>query len=200
MAMSLLDLAARMATMDADIKTAMERGVVRASKYLSKASKGIVGHPQPEWPPLKPETIKRKAKGDTPLLETGEYRASISWQAPFWEGPDTCAGWIGSNDPKALWMEYGTSKIPPRPVFGLVATGRGELVAQIVGASVAAVMVNGGPNYHDLREFLHLLGDLGRELKDLVDDDNNDDGGGRKIGQHLRSAGLHMMTAWRHSR
>lgn len=173
MAHTLLDLAAKMMTMEADVRAAMEQGVVRGSRMMAKVSKNIIGHEQSSWAPLAPATIAQKAKGNTPLLETGEYKASITWEAPFWEGVNVCAGWIGTNDPKAVWQEFGTARIPPRPVFGLVAMGRGEQAAQIVGASVASAMIHGGHNYHDLREFLHALRELGRELKELVDDDDD---------------------------
>jgi hypothetical protein len=40
---------------------------------------------------------------NTPLLETGEMRASIEWNA---EGNE---GRVGSNNEKAVWHELGTS-------------------------------------------------------------------------------------------
>jgi hypothetical protein len=45
--------------------------------------------------------------GGGPLLETGEMRASIEWNA---EGKE---GHVGSNNDKAVWLELGTVRIPP---------------------------------------------------------------------------------------
>jgi len=41
----------------------------------------MLGHEQPFWPPLQPETIARKAHGNTSLLETGALRDSIEYTA-----------------------------------------------------------------------------------------------------------------------
>jgi hypothetical protein len=46
----------------------------------------MIGHEQPFWPALQPETIARKEHGNTPLLETGELREFIEWTAPVHEG------------------------------------------------------------------------------------------------------------------
>ena len=48
----------------------------------------MLGHEQPMWQGLKPETIAHKARGNTPLLETGEMRASIEFTAPVHDGSD----------------------------------------------------------------------------------------------------------------
>jgi phage gpG-like protein len=55
----------------------------------------------------------RKRLGDTPLLETGELRDFISYLVTR-EGLET-VGYVGSDDPRAPFHEYGTSRIPPRP-------------------------------------------------------------------------------------
>jgi hypothetical protein len=70
-------------------------------------AKRVIGEGYPEWPALSPETLARKM-GDGPLLETGELRASIEWNA---EGKE---GHVGSNNDKAVWQELGTARIPPR--------------------------------------------------------------------------------------
>jgi hypothetical protein len=52
--------------------------------------------------PLAPELAKDGV--NTPLLETGEMRASIEWNA------DAHHGFVGSNNDKAIWQELGTSR------------------------------------------------------------------------------------------
>ena len=74
---SLGEFAAHLATVQADIRAAEEAAVVQACKIVKRTAKGMIGHEQPMWQGLKPETIARKARGNTPLLETGELRASI---------------------------------------------------------------------------------------------------------------------------
>jgi hypothetical protein len=53
-------------------------------------------------------SISHKMLGNSPLLETGEMRASIEWNSHGLEGH------VGSNSDKAVWQELGTSRIPPR--------------------------------------------------------------------------------------
>jgi len=52
----------------------------KAGKAIADDAKGRLGHYQDGWSPLKPETIARKATGDTPLFETGRLRDSISYE------------------------------------------------------------------------------------------------------------------------
>ena len=44
---------------------------------VKERAKGLIGHPNASWPPLAPETLKRKDNVNTPLLETGEMRYLI---------------------------------------------------------------------------------------------------------------------------
>jgi hypothetical protein len=59
---SLASFAAHLVTMEADVKLACDAAVVKASKLVAKTAKGMLGHEQPFWPALKPETIERKAR------------------------------------------------------------------------------------------------------------------------------------------
>src|ERR1700694_4467499 len=86
-----------------------------AAQILEHEAKSYPGEYQPGWPALQPETVGRKATGDSPLLETGAMRASYEHTV----GHDEAV--VGSNDDKAVWHEVGTSKMPPRPVLGLAA-------------------------------------------------------------------------------
>ena len=106
------EFAAHLLTMEADIRLAEEVAVVKACKVVSKTAKNLIGHENPFWPALKPETIARKARGNTPLLETGSMRDSIGWDAPHHDGNVTY-GDVGSDNPKAVWHELGTKHIPP---------------------------------------------------------------------------------------
>lgn len=67
------------------------------------------------WKQLKASTIKMKKTGNSPLLETGELRASYK-KRKIRKGE----GEVVSNLDKAKWMEYGVTKkgghTPARPV------------------------------------------------------------------------------------
>jgi len=78
---SLGEFAAHLAMMEADLELAKEVAVVKGCKMIQKTAKGMLGHEQPFWPPLQPETIARKAHGNTSLLETGALRDSIEYTA-----------------------------------------------------------------------------------------------------------------------
>ena len=111
MIFSLGSFAAHLVTVEADVKLACDAAVVKASKLVAKTAKNLLGHQQPFWPGLQPETIAHKAHGDTPLLETGELRDSISYTAPLHEDGNT-VGYVGSDNPKATWHELGTGHYP----------------------------------------------------------------------------------------
>jgi hypothetical protein len=64
--------------------------VARACEMVCEEAKRVIGEGYPYWPALKPETLARKMM-NTPLLETGELRASIEWNASGNEGH------VGSN-------------------------------------------------------------------------------------------------------
>jgi phage gpG-like protein len=164
---SLGEFAAHLLTMEADLKLAEEAIVVKGCKIMQRAAKGMLGIPQPIWAPLKPETIAHKGKGNTPLLETGAMKESIAITAPVKEGNVT-AGYVGTNNPKAVFQEFGTSHIPSRPFLGAVAIGRAGQVQEMAAKIVYNTMVNGGRNYHELTHLLHLAKEVAHELADLA--------------------------------
>lgn len=129
------------AALFAEMAVAYERGVhdalEKACVIIETEAKHVIGTYEYGWPPLKPETIARKANGDTPLLETGEMRDSIEH---YVEGK---SGFVGSNDDKAVWQELGTSRIPPRSFLGGAAARKGREAAA-VGASIVTSMIRGG--------------------------------------------------------
>ena len=172
---SLGEFAAHLMTMDADVKLAEEAAVVKGCKVVRRAAKGMLGHPQPFWAPLKPETIAHKAKGNTPLLETGEMKRSIEITAPVHEGRET-VGYVGSNNMKTVWHELGTSRIPPRPFLSSAAMGREHEIHEMMAHMVASAMVLGGPNYRFVREILHTLHEAGKELWDEFGPEDEDEG------------------------
>jgi phage gpG-like protein len=169
-------LASFAAHLEADVKLACDAAVVKSCKLVSNTAKNMLGHPQPFWPVLKPETIEHKARGNTPLLETGALRDSIEWTAPLHEGGDT-VGYVGSNHPEATWHELGTSRIPPWPFLSIAAMGKEGEVHEIMARLVYGAMLHGGPHYREFMEIWHAIRHAGHAVKELadelVDDDEN---------------------------
>lgn len=90
-------------------------------KLTATYSRSLIGHYQPGWAPLADSTLREKAAAGyaipNPLLRTGEMRDSIVGEA---DASGTGAeGAVGASDPKAIWHELGTSRMPPRPFLSL---------------------------------------------------------------------------------
>jgi phage gpG-like protein len=129
MAFTLGAFAARLLIAAEETRRGNEEGLEKAAKMLEEHAKGLIGHPNGEWPPLAQSTLNRKGM-NTPLLETGEMQASIQHNSDAHEAN------IGSNDPHMKFSEYGTVHEPPRPVLGLTVIQKGQEAADIVGKSV----------------------------------------------------------------
>ena len=99
---SLLGFVEELAPIESRLERAEDRAIVKACELLQAKSKGVIGQPQPWWPPLAPSTLAHKSANE-PLLETGELRASIEITAPVREGDDV-KGYVGSNNDKARGM------------------------------------------------------------------------------------------------
>jgi phage gpG-like protein len=166
---SFAQLAAKLVTAEADIKLAQEAALEKACQLIEDRAKQAIGTYEFGWTPLKPKTIARKSTGDSPLLETGKLRDSIGHVV---EGN---VGYVGTNDPIAPYHEYGTSRIPPRPFLGGALAAAGDEIPKIFGRLVSAAIIQGGPNYHELRELLHVLKDVYHEGKDAAEDFMEDD-------------------------
>lgn len=103
-----------------------------ACRAVEQEAKSELGHyqqgagPFATWEPLAPSTIAKKG-ADDPLLETGALKASITHEVHG----DT--GEVGTDDPKAQWLELGTSQMPPRSFLGLAAYRLSDKIAEMVG-------------------------------------------------------------------
>jgi hypothetical protein len=104
------------------IKTVLPRleiGLDKVGELASTMAAAYLGTYQPGWPALAESTIADKiAQGfpvPSPLLRTGAMRESIRHEID----PTLLEVAVGSSDPKALWQELGTSRIPPRSFLGL---------------------------------------------------------------------------------
>lgn len=91
-------------------------GLDKVGQLAESLAAHYPGEYQPGWPALAESTLKDKERqgfpSPSPLKRTGamaeSYRKVVE--------PIELALVIGSREPKALWHEMGTSRIPPRPV------------------------------------------------------------------------------------
>jgi phage gpG-like protein len=171
----LAEFAAKLAAADVALDIGGEIALAKSCELLSQASKDLIGVPKDEWPPLAPSTLAHKDGVNTPLLETGEMRDSITWNS------DAHEGYVGSNNKKLVWNELGTSRIPPRPVLGLALTQNEHKVERLVEKEVAAAIGGalGGVAsiFRELREAGHYLRKAGEDVNELAhggEDADND--------------------------
>ena len=159
--MDLLGLAMRMAVVESELRLAHEASVAQACALLAEQCRLVIGTYTYGWPPLEPTTIARKATGDSPLLETGELRASIEWNA------DEHQGFVGSNDFLMIVHEFGTSRVPARPVLGPSIEAARPAVEKVLRDIAKAVAAG---DLAELRHLWHLLKEVGREAREFFDE------------------------------
>src|SRR6266550_2820022 len=168
---SLLGFVAHLATVERDIHELGPAIVARACEMVCEEAKRVIGEGYDYWPALKPETLARKMM-NTPLLETGELRASIEWQSHGNEGH------VGSNNDKAVWHELGTSRIPPRSFLMGAAMAMEPKIYKMAERAVVAVMLGKGLASAEMRELIHLLHHAAHQVKEDVEEmvpkDEND--------------------------
>jgi hypothetical protein len=165
-----LEFAAKLMAMGAVLDVAEEVAIAESCAMLTETAKDLIGVPKAEWPPLAPSTLARKDNVNTPLLETGEMRDSIHWNS------DAHEGYVGSDNMKLVWQEFGTSRIPPRPVLGLAFTRKEDEVHKIAEKAVGEAVAGLGEIFGALREIGHLARKAGEDVREMVqpEDDNND--------------------------
>jgi hypothetical protein len=120
---------------------AREEALELGAQMIEAEAKHVLGTYEFDWPQLAASTqAEREAKGypaNEPLLRTGEMRDSIEHiiVKPGEEAQ------IGTNSDIAVYQEFGTTTIPPRPFIGPSAYYKEKDVARaardIVGAALA---------------------------------------------------------------
>lgn len=135
--MNLLEAASLFSGMALEYEASKREALEKACVIIETEAKAAIGTYEYGWPPLQPETVARKANGDTPLLETGELRDSIEHTV---QGD---SGFVGSNDDVAIFQELGTSRIPPRSFLGGAAMRKGEEAAEAIGREIVTKLFGG---------------------------------------------------------
>ncbi len=173
MSISLSDFAAKILSLEEDMRAAQEATVVKGCRLIQRKAKAMIGTPQPGlWPPLQPATIERKRRGDTPLLETGELRASIEMTAPVHEGKEV-VGYVGTNNFKGPIHEFGTAHIPPRPFLSSAAAAVEHEIVEIAHREVGKAIA-GGKAFGEWKHVFHLLHRAYDNLKEALPEDESE--------------------------
>ena len=144
---SLAEFAVKLIELQASEVLALHEGLKRVAQVIEKTAKSEIGvyqnavGPFPAWAPLADSTESRKAAmgypSDAPLLATGEMRDSIQHQVGGLEAE------IGSNDEKFEYHEFGTSKMPARPVLGPAAYRNKRKIELILGHAAVTGLLEG---------------------------------------------------------
>lgn len=124
---------------------ALHHGLKAVAKHIERVAKDEFGvyqpevGPFPEWEELadstKEDRLRQGYDPDEPLLRTGALRDSISHEVDGLEAE------IGSDSDIMVYHEFGTEKIPPRPVLGPAAYRSKKQIEALVGAAVVSGMV-----------------------------------------------------------
>ena len=127
---SLAGLAFLLAEQAEKLKQAKE-GLETAAQLIETESKAMIGHYQDGWAALADSTERQKAaKGyppNAPLLATGEMRDSITHNV------QDATAYIGTDDEKMIYHEFGTVHIPPRPVYMLAFEHKKDEIIEVIG-------------------------------------------------------------------
>ncbi len=144
---SMAALATYLAGMGGFLKTVEHSALENAAILVEKTAKEEIGVQQPAWgpfeawQPLADSTEAQKAQkgypADAPLLATGDLQKSIGHQV------DGNTAIIGSTDPVMVFHEFGTEKMPPRPVLGPALFRNKEAIVELIGEGVVEGIVAG---------------------------------------------------------
>jgi phage gpG-like protein len=179
---SLLGFIAELPAIERDLHAAGPKIIEKACQIIQKRAKAAIGKEHEMWAPLAESTIADKAHHGfptpKPLLRTGELRDSIEYVVHGHQGA------VGTNLEYAPYLEFGTSRIPPRSFLVSSAIASEDKIHRMAGATAVAALSGHGRHARDVREMLHLLHAAGHKLKeafdDLLDDDEDSKDGHRK--------------------
>lgn len=115
----------------------------QAGMIIENEAKRVLGTYDYGWPPLAADTIDHKATGDSPGLETGEMRDSITHHVTVNDATGEGHVWVGTDHERALWFELGTRRQPPRPFLSIAAARMAPIVRDLIGARAHAFLSTG---------------------------------------------------------
>jgi HK97 gp10 family phage protein len=126
---------------------ALQSGLKACAKVIERTAKSEFGVYQksvehfPAWEELadstKEDRVRQGFSENEPLLRTGKLRDSISHEVSGLEAV------IGSDSDVMVYQEFGTEKIPPRPVLGPAAFRNKQKIQKILGNAAITGMMGG---------------------------------------------------------
>ncbi|UZJ58553.1 hypothetical protein OKW98_18420 [Pseudomonas sp. KU26590] len=144
---SLGSLALHLAAQEVAMLESLHKGLEQCAKRVEATAKAEIGFyqngigPFPTWASLADATEASKSLAgypmDAPLLATGEMRNSITHRT---SGLETV---IGSTDEKMVYHEFGTPKMPARPVMGPAVLRNKEYIRRVLGAATVSGLIGG---------------------------------------------------------
>jgi HK97 gp10 family phage protein len=176
---TLLGFIAELETIKRDMEDLPKAIVARACAMIAKHAKAQIGKEHEEWPPLSASTIADKQHygfpTPKPLLRTGEMRHSIEWTV---QGHGShVEGAVGSDDPRAVFHELGTSRMPARPFLVPSAIVCEPRIVKMAARMMISTLGGGDHNSRELRELLHLVRHAWHQIREdfewLVDDEHD---------------------------
>lgn len=142
---SLGDFAVHLLVAEVATRKALETGLDRVLAAIERTAKGEIGHyqpavgPHPGWPELADSTKERRvAAGFTPndpLLASGQMREDIERERQGFDGV------VGSKDDTLVYHEFGTSRMPARPVLGPAAFRNKATIERLIGAAAVSGLI-----------------------------------------------------------
>lgn len=151
--MTLRQFAARMAFIAKASEVGQTAALAKIAGMMQTEAKGLIGHedvsgsgPFRPWAPLADDTVKAKSKkGQTgrvsrtdPLLGTGGFRESIQ------KDSDHTDAVVGSDDPVAVYHEFGTSKMPARSTIGMALSRVAPEAVSVAAAHILGPLLYNG--------------------------------------------------------
>ncbi|MDQ0124705.1 hypothetical protein J2W17_003659 [Pseudomonas lini] len=144
---SLGSLALHMAAQEVVLLASLRAGLEKCAVKIEATAKGEIGHyqsgigPFPAWADLADSTESQKSKmgypSDAPLLASGDMQKSISHTTHALETV------IGSTDEKMVYHEFGTLKMPARPVMGPAVFRNKEYIRRVLGMATVSGLIGG---------------------------------------------------------
>jgi HK97 gp10 family phage protein len=145
---SLEAFALHIVMVEAAWRTQRKAALNEAAKIIKKDAREQIGEYQPaagnypEWAPLAESTEDEKARlgapPDAPLYRFGDLQKSFR-STPV--GHDEVI--VGSTDPNMEWHEFGTNKMPPRPVLGPALFKNIEDIRALLAGAAMDTIVSG---------------------------------------------------------
>lgn len=144
---SLGSLALHMAAQEVALLVSLRDGLEKCAKKVEATAKDEIGFYQsgigtfPAWAALADATEASKSLAgypmDAPLLATGDMQKSITHITHMLEAV------IGSTDEKMVYHEFGTPKMPARPVMGPAVLRSKEYIRRVLGMATVSGLIGG---------------------------------------------------------